>query len=135
MLARIDLLLGQCLAGIDLGQTAILVVAVLRPEKLNDVLEALFRAGFDPARKIGPQVLAQIPQMTISLAVMPVYVAVIGAIGIPLFRRLGFDRVTAYYAAMPGGLQDMVLFGQEAGGDVRALSLIHATRVASSLKL
>jgi membrane AbrB-like protein len=30
---------------------------------------------------------------------------------------------------MPGGLQDMVVFGQEAGGDVRALSLIHATRV------
>jgi membrane AbrB-like protein len=30
---------------------------------------------------------------------------------------------------MPGGLQDMVIFGQEAAGDVRALSLIHATRV------
>jgi hypothetical protein len=30
---------------------------------------------------------------------------------------------------MPGGLQDMVIFGAEAGGDVRALSLIHATRV------
>jgi membrane AbrB-like protein len=30
---------------------------------------------------------------------------------------------------MPGGLQDMLLFGEEAGGDVRALSLIHATRV------
>lgn len=86
--------------------------------------------GVAVGASITPQVLAQIPQMTISLAVMPVYVAVIGAIGIPLFRRLGFDRVTAYYAAMPGGLQDMVLFGQEAGGDVRALSLIHATRVA-----
>jgi membrane AbrB-like protein len=30
---------------------------------------------------------------------------------------------------MPGGLQDMVIFGTEAGGDARALSLIHATRV------
>lgn len=30
---------------------------------------------------------------------------------------------------MPGGLQDMVIFGSEAGGDGRALSLIHATRV------
>ena len=30
---------------------------------------------------------------------------------------------------MPGGLQDMVAFGAEAGADVRALSLIHATRV------
>jgi uncharacterized protein len=33
------------------------------------------------------------------------------------------------FSAMPGGLQDMLVFGQEAGGDVRALSLIHATRI------
>jgi hypothetical protein len=31
---------------------------------------------------------------------------------------------------MPGGAQDMVLFGQEAGADARTLSLVHATRVA-----
>jgi membrane AbrB-like protein len=30
---------------------------------------------------------------------------------------------------MPGGLQDMIIFGREAGGDVRALALIHVTRV------
>jgi membrane AbrB-like protein len=30
---------------------------------------------------------------------------------------------------MPGGLQDMLAFGEEAGGDARALSLLHATRV------
>ncbi|MEO1552188.1 MAG: AbrB family transcriptional regulator, partial [Pseudomonadota bacterium] len=44
-------------------------------------------------------------------------------------RGFGFDPATSYYAAMPGGLQDMLIFGEEAGGDVRALSLIHATRV------
>lgn len=31
---------------------------------------------------------------------------------------------------MPGGLTDMVLFGMDAGGNARALSLIHATRVS-----
>jgi uncharacterized membrane protein AbrB (regulator of aidB expression) len=51
-------------------------------------------------------------------------------VGVPFFRRVyRFDWATSWYAAMPGGLTDMVLFGQEAGGDVRALSLIHATRV------
>jgi membrane AbrB-like protein len=30
---------------------------------------------------------------------------------------------------MPGGFQDMVLLGMTAGGDPRALSLVHATRV------
>jgi membrane AbrB-like protein len=49
---------------------------------------------------------------------------------VPYFQRVwGFDFATSYYSAMPGGLQDMLLFGEEAGGDVRALSLIHATRV------
>lgn len=77
-----------------------------------------------------PEVVARIPQMALSVALVPIYIAVIGLVGVPFFRRLyGFDPVTSWYAAMPGGLQDMVLFGAEAGGDGRALSLIHATRV------
>ncbi|MEL6550308.1 MAG: AbrB family transcriptional regulator [Pseudomonadota bacterium] len=65
-----------------------------------------------------------------TLALVPVMVLMIGLVGVPYFQRLwGFDFATSYYSAMPGGLQDMLLFGEEAGGDVRALSLIHATRV------
>jgi membrane AbrB-like protein len=57
-------------------------------------------------------------------------VMAIGAAGVWYFKRFaGYDFPTAYYASMPGGLQDMVLFGEEAGGNVRAISLIHATRV------
>ena len=78
---------------------------------------------------ITPEVVGRIPQMAGSVALVPVYVAIIGLVGFPFFRRLGYDPVTAWYAAMPGGLQDMVIFGQEAGGDARALALIHATRV------
>ncbi len=65
-----------------------------------------------------------------TLLLVPVMVLLIGLVGVPYFQRLwGFDFATSYYSAMPGGLQDMLLFGDEAGGDVRALSLIHATRV------
>lgn len=65
-----------------------------------------------------------------TLILIPVMVLAIGAVGVPYFQRLwGFDFPTSYYSAMPGGFQDMVLFGEEAGADVRALSLIHATRV------
>ncbi len=68
--------------------------------------------------------------MWTTLILVPVMVFLIGLVGVPYFKRLwGFDFATSYYGAMPGGLQDMLLFGQEAGGDVRALSLIHATRV------
>lgn len=68
--------------------------------------------------------------MWTTLLLVPVMVFLIGLVGVPYFQRLwGFDFATSYYSAMPGGLQDMLLFGEEAGGDVRALSLIHATRV------
>lgn len=79
---------------------------------------------------ITPAVLAGLPDMAASLALVPAFIAVIALVGYPLFRRgFGFDHPTAWYGAMPGGLQDMLAFGEEAGGDIRALSLIHATRV------
>ncbi|WMS44456.1 AbrB family transcriptional regulator [Acuticoccus sp. MNP-M23] len=79
---------------------------------------------------ITPAVLHELPRMMASVALIPIYISVIGLIGVPYFYKVcKFDFVTSYYAAMPGGLQDMVIFGTEAGGDVRALALIHATRV------
>ena len=86
--------------------------------------------GVAVGASITPEVVHQIPNMMASVMFVPLYVAVIGLVGVPYFHRIcGFDLPTSYYAAMPGGLQDMVVFGQEAGADVRALSLIHATRV------
>jgi membrane AbrB-like protein len=77
-----------------------------------------------------PAVVESLPTMAVSLALVPIYVVLIALIGVPFFRKIyRFDGATAWYAAMPGGLQDMILFGQEAGADTRALSLIHATRV------
>ncbi|MEO1328793.1 MAG: AbrB family transcriptional regulator [Pseudomonadota bacterium] len=86
--------------------------------------------GVAAGAAITPQLIGRLGDFAASLALVPVFVLLIIGIGYPYFRRIcGFDRVTAYYAAAPGGLQDMILFGQEAGGDVRALSLVHATRV------
>lgn len=77
-----------------------------------------------------PAVLATFPAMWPTLLLMPVMVLCIGMIGVPFFQRIcGFDFPTAYYSTMPGGLQDMIIFGEEAGGNVRAISLIHATRI------
>lgn len=86
--------------------------------------------GVAVGASITPEVLGQLPDIAASLAFVPVFIVVIAMVGYPLFRRgFGFDHPTAWYSAMPGGLQDMLVFGEEAGGDVRALSLIHATRV------
>ena len=78
---------------------------------------------------ITPEPLASMPTTALSLAFVVPSVAIFGTFGFLLFRRIGYDRVTSFYAAMPGGLQDMLLLGEAAGGNVRAMSLIHATRV------
>ena len=86
--------------------------------------------GVAVGASVTPALFARLPEMAASLALVPLLVLAIGATGYPFFRRImGFDPATSYYAAMPGGLQDMLVFGEEAGGDPRALSLIHATRV------
>jgi len=46
-----------------------------------------------------------------------------------LHRMAAFDPITAYFAAMPAGLQEMTMAGGRAGGDERHIALIHAARV------
>ncbi len=110
------------------------LIAALGGARLQDVgvLGTLMRTflGVAIGATITPALIADLPGYGPTLLAIPLFVLAIGAVGYPLFRRVcGYDRVTAYYAAMPGGLQDMLIFGEEAGGNVRAMSLIHATRV------
>jgi len=86
--------------------------------------------GIAVGTAITPELLNRMPQMIYSVALIPPFILIIGLIGYPWFRKVcGFDHATSYYSAMPGGLQDMLIFGEEAGGNVRTLSLVHATRV------
>jgi len=110
--------LASALAGLDLkgfGQVSVGARTIL---------------GVAVGASVTPALFASAPAMATSLALIPVYILLCGLIGVPFFQKVwGLDRPTAFYAAMPGGLQDMVIFGTEAGGDPRSLSLIHATRV------
>jgi uncharacterized protein len=121
------------------GPMAACLIAALSGARLQGLGQVSVGArtilGVAVGASITPDVLARVPQMLGTVALIPVYVALIGLIGVPFFRRMGFDPVTSWYAAMPGGLQDMVIFGTEAGGDGRALSLIHATRVLVIISL
>jgi hypothetical protein len=95
---------------------------------VNDAMRSIL--GVAVGSTFTVTMLVSMAAMWPTLLMVPVMIAAIGAVGVPYFQRLwGFDFATSYYSAMPGGLQDMLIFGEEAGGDVRALSLIHATRV------
>ena len=125
----IDLPLPWLLGPIFACLIAALVGVPLRGVKLvNDAMRGIL--GVAVGATITTALLATMAGMWATLILIPIMVACIAILGVPYFQRIwGFDFATSYYAAMPGGLQDMVLFGEEAGGDVRALSLIHATRV------
>ena len=112
---------------------ACLIAALLGvPVRDAGLMSKLMRTilGVAIGASITPDLVARLPQMAITLAMVPLYVVTIAAIGVPFFRRVyGYDLPTAWYAAMPGGLADMTLFGKEAGANVRSLTLVHATRV------
>lgn len=95
---------------------------------VNDLMRTIL--GVAAGATFTPALLFSMTGYWPTLLLIPVMIFVIGLIGVPYFQRIwGYDFATSYYATMPGGLQDMLVFGEEAGGNVRTLSLIHATRV------
>lgn len=86
--------------------------------------------GVAAGTSITPEAVAKLPELAVSLAIVPLFILSVALLSFPLMRRgFGFDRVTSYFCAMPGGLQDLVVFGELAGANLRALSLVHATRI------
>ena len=74
--------------------------------------------------------LSQAGQWLISLAAIAVYIGLTGVVVFAYLRRFGrFDRVTSYFMAMPGGLNEMTAIGHAMGGDDRAIALSHAWRL------
>lgn len=77
-----------------------------------------------------PDVFEHIAQWPLSIAGMVIYVGSVTAVLYVYFRRVqGFDRATAYFAATPGGLTEMVIAGGALGGDDRRIAMAHAARV------
>lgn len=107
---------------------ALLRVPVIAPGRLRApmvvVLGVLLGSAFTQ------EVLIQATGWWLSLLMLIPYSVVIGLIGIPYLMRFArCDRTTAYFAAMPAGLQEMVIVGRAMGGDDRKIALIHAARI------
>jgi membrane AbrB-like protein len=77
-----------------------------------------------------PEVMGMIPRWSASVALLAPFLVAAGAVSWLIYRRIGgYDPVTAYFAAMPGGLNDMLVMGAEAGGDERRIALAHGLRI------
>jgi membrane AbrB-like protein len=96
---------------------------VVRPP-MTMVIGVMLGSGFSP------QILGHLGAWLPSLIGLVLFVATCGAACVTYFRRVaGFDRVTAYFCGMPGGLIEMVVMGEHKGGDARIIALIHSARI------
>lgn len=79
---------------------------------------------------VSAEIFGKLGSWLITLAVLPVFLACAAGISYFVYRKIGrYDPITAFYAAMPGGLNEMLILGAEAGGDERRIALAHAARV------
>jgi len=52
------------------------------------------------------------------------------------YRKVGgYDRTSAYFSAIPGGLSEMMVLGEAMGGDARKISLSHGIRILTAVFL
>lgn len=79
---------------------------------------------------VTPELVRAMTGWTVSLLLLPVYILAVGALTYGLLRRWArLDPVTAWFAAAPGGLSEMILSGEREGGDSRTIALLHTVRL------
>ena len=88
------------------------------------ILGVLLGSGFTP------DLVQRLGQWAVSLAVVSV-MTVAGATLCYLWLRrfTDWNKPTCYFAAMPGGLNDMTILGGAMGGEERCIALAHALRI------
>jgi hypothetical protein len=64
-----------------------------------------------------------------SLAALLLFVPLAHGIGFAIYRLGGLPRVDAFFCALPGGLLESVQLGEEAGADVRLLTVLQFLRL------
>lgn len=112
---------------------AVMVVAIAggsltAPAQLRSVmvpiLGVMLGSGFSPT------VFSNAANWAVTLAILPIFIVAAFGAAYGIYRRIGrYDPVTAFYSSAPGGLNDMILMGSEAGGDERRIAMAHAGRI------
>jgi len=75
-------------------------------------------------------VLGAMPWFPLMIATAVAAVFVTSFFGVFLARAGGIDRITAYFAMMPGGLSEMANIGEKAGGRAEPIAIAQAIRLA-----
>lgn len=86
--------------------------------------------------QVTPALLGDPGALALSAGALVIFIALCLGFNYCIFRRLGgYDRATAFYAAMPGGLYESISMGEEAGADLARLMLQQFLRVIAVVTL
>lgn len=104
------------------------------PARLRPAIVAII--GVLLGSRFTPDVMAQVGEMLVTLAILLVYLVVVAVVVVPFYRYVGRqDWTTAYFAGMPGGLSEMIEFGEARGANVPAIVLAHSLRIVVTIAL
>jgi uncharacterized protein len=107
---------------------AIAGVPVRVPPGLRGLMIAIL--GIMLGSAFSPTLLQHASEWSVSLLGLAVYIVVAAWAGVLYLRKVaGYDPVTAYFTAMPGGFNEMVLMGGAMGGNDRTIALGHSLRI------
>ena len=86
--------------------------------------------GISLGAVVTPETLHGMATYPLSIAVLIAAMAAVSVIGAAYLRLVhGWDRVTAYLAAAPGGLSQVIAVGAELGCDLRGIAIVQTIRV------
>ena len=101
---------------------------VAGPERLRPVVIPVI--GVMLGSSITAETLQQLGQWSTTILILPLALILAAGASFAVYRRIGgYDPVTAFYCAMPGGLNEMLIMGAAQGGNERHIALAHAARV------
>ncbi|MGD9536977.1 MAG: AbrB family transcriptional regulator [Alphaproteobacteria bacterium] len=101
-----------------------IAVPVMLRSGMVSILGVLLGSQFTSA------LFANLSQWYVGMAAVAVSTLLMACLCILYFRVVGgYDRTTAYFASMPGGLSEMMVLGESMGGDARTISLTHGVRI------
>lgn len=113
---------------IGVTTAALLHAPVKSPDRLRPIVIPIIGVMLGSA--ITPDIVDELAGWTLTLVTLPVFLLCAASVSYLVYRKIGgYDPVTAFYSAMPGGLNEMLLMGEEAGGHGRHIALAHAARV------
>lgn len=101
---------------------------VERPKPLAIPMRAVLGVAVGSA--FTPAVLGRAESMAWSLALLVPFMLFVIGLGMVFYEKISkFDRPTAFFSAVPGGLTDMTTMAEEAGASPRTVILVQASRI------